>query len=131
MIVADAGVVLEALLSSGEYGRLARHRLGSTEIHAPELIDLEVLSALRRLAVQGEVTLPDALRVLGGLSRMRIYRHSHANFVRRIWELSDSITPYDAAYVAIAERADATLLTLDRKLAAAHGPRCRIELFRD
>ena len=62
---------------------------------------------------------------------MAITRHSHRQLLPRIWELRNSISAYDAAYVAIAERGDATLLTLDRRLAQAHGPRCRIEVLGD
>lgn len=47
----------------------------------------------------------------------------------RIWELRDNLTAYDAAYVALAEALDAPLLTGDRHLARASGPRCPIELL--
>jgi predicted nucleic acid-binding protein len=46
-----------------------------------------------------------------------------------IWELRDNLTVYDAAYVALAEAMQATLLTGDRRLAAASGPRCPIEIL--
>lgn len=131
MIVADAGVVLEALLDSGKYGNVARRRLASTEVHAPELLDLEVLSALRRLTARGEVGASNGEHVLRGLALASINRHPHAPFLRRAWELRNTITTYDAVYVAIAERANATLVTLDHKLAAAHGPRCHIEVLAD
>jgi predicted nucleic acid-binding protein len=45
----------------------------------------------------------------------------------RIWELHANLTPYDAAYVALAETIDATLVTADRRLSLAPGPRCTIE----
>ena len=37
-------------------------------------------------------------------------------------ELRDNLTIYDAAYMALAEAMDATLLTGDRRLARAPGP---------
>ena len=129
MIVADAGVVLETLLFLRDVGPMARHRLSATQVHAPELLDLEVTAALRKLVRRGETTLGHATDALDGLRRANITRHSHRLFLHRIWELRENISAYDAAYVAIAERADATLLTLDRRLAQAHGPRCRIEVL--
>ena len=42
----------------------------------------------------------------------------------RVWELHTTVTAYDAVYVALAEVLDAPLWTLDRRLAAAPGPRC-------
>ncbi len=131
MIVADAGVVLETLLFSRDIGPLARLRLAETRVHAPELLDLEVTAALRGLVRRGETTLAHATDALAGLRRARITRHSHRLLLPRIWELRDTVGAYDAAYVAIAERADATLLTLDRRLARAPGPRCRIEVLGD
>lgn len=52
-----------------------------------------------------------------------------APLLQRIWELRDNLTAYDAAYVALAERLDATLITCDGKLAGASGPRCAFELI--
>ena len=46
------------------------------------------------------------------------------------WELRDNLTVYDAAYVALAELLDVTLVTADGKLAKAAGPRCLIEVLR-
>jgi predicted nucleic acid-binding protein len=48
----------------------------------------------------------------------------------RIWELRDNVTPYDAAYVALAEALDAPLLTADARFAAAPGPRCEFRVLR-
>ena len=110
---------------------MARHRLAEARVHAPELLDLEVTTALRKLVRRGETTLGHAADALDGLRRANITRHSHRLFLPRIWELRDNISAYDAAYVAIAERANAPLLTLDRRLAEATGPRCRIEVLGD
>lgn len=43
-----------------------------------------------------------------------------------MWELRDKVTPYDAAYVALAERLDGSLITCDVKLDAASGTRCSL-----
>jgi predicted nucleic acid-binding protein len=49
--------------------------------------------------------------------------------MRRIWELRDNLTPHDAAYVALAEALDATLLTADARSSHAPGLRCEVELW--
>lgn len=129
MIVADAGVILEAIVFSGGVGPSARRRLARDDIHVPEVVDLEILSALRRLVRRGEISQTRAERGLTYLRSANLTRHSHKQYLPRIWELRDSVTPYDAAYVALAERAGAPLLTVDRRLAEAHGPRCQIEVL--
>lgn len=129
VIVADASVVVEVLLGSDEKGAAVRDRLAASDVHCPHLVDLEVAAALRRLVARKRVTADQARLALSALSRMSITRHSHTQYLPRIWELRDSVTAYDAAYVALAERAEAPLLTVDSRLAEANGPRCRIEVL--
>ena len=49
-----------------------------------------------------------------------------APLAQRVWSLRDVLTPYDAAYVALAEALDAPLLTADRSLARSRGHRATI-----
>ena len=55
-------------------------------------------------------------------------RYPTLPFMRRAWVLRASITAYDAAYVALAETLDCDLVTADRRLHQAHGPRCSVRL---
>ena len=55
---------------------------------------------------------------------LRIQMYPYAPFSVRVWELRDTVTPYDAWYVALAEFLEVPLATLDGKLAKAPGPRC-------
>lgn len=55
---------------------------------------------------------------------MRVLHWPHRRLAVRAWQLRDSVTYYDATYVALAELLDAPLVTLDRRLAQAPGPRC-------
>ncbi len=64
---------------------------------------------------------------LGDLADLELQRVSHRHLLERIWELHQNVTPYDAAYVALAETIDATLVTADRRLSQAPGSRCKIE----
>jgi predicted nucleic acid-binding protein len=77
----------------------------------------------------GRIAASDAETVLDGWERLAIDRVAHAPLVRRIWELREDLTASDAAFVAVAEVHGVALLTADRRLATAPGPRCAIELF--
>jgi len=57
--------------------------------------------------------------------------YPYAAVARRVWELRDNLTAYDAWYVALAEQLSAPLVTLDRRMATANGPRCQFRLPND
>jgi predicted nucleic acid-binding protein len=44
-----------------------------------------------------------------------------------MWELRNNMTAYDAAYVALAERLEAVLVTCDARLATASGPNFTVD----
>jgi len=96
---------------------------------APELVDLEILSALRGLVRAGKLQPAYARSALTELGRLSMSRHSHGVLLDRCWELRDNVNPYDAAYVALAERFDVELLTADVRLANASGPRCSVTVL--
>lgn len=121
MIVVDASVLVPALGDDGEDGRGARARLRGERLAAPEVVDLEVASALRRHVRAGLLDRERGLRALGDLARMPLARAPHRPLLARIWALGDALTHYDAAYVALAEALGVVLLTADRKLARAAG----------
>lgn len=98
-------------------------------MHAPHLLDLEVAQVLRRLALRGDISEERANVGLLTLFDLRVIRHSHVNLLPRIWQLRHNLSAYDAAYVALAELIDATLITRDSRLAAASGHSARVELF--
>jgi predicted nucleic acid-binding protein len=98
-------------------------------LHAPHLLDLETLQAIRRLTLAGEVSTGRAEAALIALLDLELTRHEHTPFMGRIWELRTAMTAYDAAYVALAEGLSAVLLTCDGKLARAHGHRANVELL--
>jgi predicted nucleic acid-binding protein len=77
----------------------------------------------------GRIAASDAETVLDVWERLAIDRVAHAPLVRRIWELRENLTASDAAFVAVAEVHGVALLTGDRRLATAPGPRCAIELI--
>ena len=128
MIVVDASVVLEVLLGTAA-GRRAEDRLFDRDaaLHAPHLLDIEVAQVLRRYSASGEIRPGRAEEALDDLADLPITRHAHLVLLPRIWQLRHNATAYDAAYLALAEALDATLLTSDARLARAAG-RTRVEL---
>jgi predicted nucleic acid-binding protein len=98
----------------------------NAQYYAPELIDLEYASTLRKLVARDEVTPEEAQRYLQEWAGNALIRCTHAMLLPRIWELRDNITPYDAAYVALAEILDLPLVTADLRLARAASAYCEV-----
>ncbi|NHN54271.1 type II toxin-antitoxin system VapC family toxin [Calidifontibacter sp. DB0510] len=128
MIVVDASALVVGLVSGGPDGHAVRQRLRGEVVAAPELVDLEVLSVLRRGVRSGAVDPRLAETAIRDLQTMPLERAPHRALTTRCWELRNNLTPYDACYVALAEALDAVLVTGDRRLAQAPGPRCVIEM---
>lgn len=129
MIVVDASLVFEYLTQGEGAGDIQRRFIQEgLLLQAPELLPVELLSALRgREAI---INSPEKIRAILELIRLLPVRlYPHRALVPRIWELRHNITPYDAAYVALAEVLDAPLLTRDRKLAKSKGHHARIEVI--
>ncbi len=129
MIVVDATVVVTALVDDGDDGDRVRARLRGERLCAPHLIDVEVLSAWRRLAASGALDPERVGLAMADLRDLRVERVGHVRLIDRCWELRHNLTIYDAAYVVLAEELRVDLLTADAKLAAAPGSRCRIEVL--
>lgn len=130
MLVVDASVLAVALGDDGPDGDRARDRLRGEDLAAPELLDLEVASVLRRQVGVGALDARRATLALADLVAIPIRRASHQRLLSRCWELRENLTIYDAAYVALAEALQVALLTGDnRRLARAPGPRCSIEVL--
>ncbi|HWC38211.1 MAG TPA: type II toxin-antitoxin system VapC family toxin [Acidimicrobiales bacterium] len=130
MIVVDASVVVTALADNGADGEELRSRLQADgDLHAPEVLDLEVAAVLRRLVVMERALGPRrASRALEDLADLPVERYSHRPLLGRVWALRHNLPAYDAAYVALAEALGAVLLTADRRLARCPGLRCELEL---
>jgi predicted nucleic acid-binding protein len=130
VIVLDASAVLELLLGSPaglEVG--ARLVDSSVALHARHLIDIEVAQVLRRYVREAQLTAAEAAEAVRDLRDLNLTRHAHEPLLDRIWDLRDDFSAYDAAYVALAEMLDASLLTCDRRLAHAPGMKKRAILI--
>lgn len=130
MIVVDASVLVGALADPETDGERARRRLlEASELNAPCHVDLEVLSALARAVRRRLIDSIRATSAVADLGRITLRRYPVSAFVDRAWALRDSVTLYDAAYVALAEVLGAPLVTFDRRLAGAPGLECTIEVL--
>ena len=125
MAVVDASVLVDALVSAGRPGELARAELrGRSVLEVPAIFAAEATSALRGLVRGGSLSTLRAATALEQIRTVRTIQYPFEPFAHRVWELRDSLTVYDAWYVAIAESLGAGLATLDRPLTRAPGPRC-------
>lgn len=129
MIVVDASVLSNALADHQLDGRVARKRLtGGGDLVAPDLVDAETVSVLRRRWLAGDLTARRFSAAVDDLEDLEITRFPTLPLMRRAYELRANVTPYDAAYVALAEQLNCTLVTADARLTGAPGIRCTIDL---
>lgn len=129
MMVVDASAVVEVLFQT-ERGLTIEERLfapGET-LHVPHLIDIEVAHVVRRAWLQGLVAEGRAEEALEDLAAWALIRYPHDLFLPRIWSLRHNVTAYDAAYIALAETLEVTLLTCDARLAASSAHNATIEI---
>jgi predicted nucleic acid-binding protein len=128
MLVVDASCVAEVVLA-GPDAEPVRERLErNPDQAAPHLVDAEVLSVIRRAHLRGELDRTAAHQAVDDLGSWPATRVDHRPLLERAWQLRDSLSAPDALYVALAEALSATLLTLDRRLARAKGPRCPVDV---
>jgi predicted nucleic acid-binding protein len=129
VIVADASAVLDGLLDAAAHDEIAACLSGTSEpLAAPDLLDVEVVSVLRRWEHRGEINTARAQQALQDLQILPIIRYPARALLDRVWKLRHNLTAYDAQYVALAQTLPARLLTTDERMAtAARG--VRVKLF--
>ena len=123
MLVVDASAVAELLLGRPAAPRVERHLLDhGFDLHAPHLLDVEVVSALRCVVATGAAAPARADAAIADFLDLPIERYPHEVLVSRIWQLRDNFSAYDATYIALAEsviEGGAPLLSADVRLARA------------
>ncbi len=129
MIVVDASVLAPALADDHSDGDAARTGLRGHALAAPDLIDLEVASVWRREVMAGQLEARRADLAVADLLALPLQRIPHRQLITRCWELRQNLTPYDAAYVALAELLDAVLVTGDKWLSRSPGLRCQVQVI--
>jgi predicted nucleic acid-binding protein len=129
VIVVDASCLLEVLLQTAAAPAVERRFIRAGGLHAPELLDLEVLQVLRRLVAARTISSDRADLAVGALERLALRRWSHSVIRRRTWALRANLSAYEAAYVALAERLRCALVTRDARLARSSGRQVRVEVI--
>jgi len=129
LIVIDASVLANALTDDGAIGRVARAELAQ-DVHwsGPEHVLVETFSAIRGRFLGRKIGDKRAHEALEALADAAIELLPTAPLLRRMWELRDNLSAYDAAYVAAAEAHECALLTADAPLTRGRSLRCEIRL---
>lgn len=127
MTVFDASVLVDALLVAGPAGDDARQVLRNHSLlHVPSIFTAEATSAVRSMRARGQVSLAQARGAVSSIKTVQTVQYPFEPFVDRVWELRDNLSVYDGWYVALAESLDTGLVTADRRLVEAPGPRCPV-----
>ncbi len=130
MIVVDASVIANVVGDDGLDGDVARARLrASSSVYAPDLVDVETVSVLRRRWFAGKLTDRRFRSAVDDLLALPISRYAVGPLMVRAYELRGNVTAYDACYIGLAEGLNCPLLTADGRLARAPGIRCDVELL--
>jgi predicted nucleic acid-binding protein len=123
-VVIDASTMVAALLNADAAGRWARDLASSGALVAPQLLAAEVASTLRRHVLTGALTATDGALALEEMSDLAVDLVPFDPLRSRVWALRETVSTYDAWYVATAEHLGVPLATVDRRLTRANGPRC-------
>jgi predicted nucleic acid-binding protein len=131
VIVIDASVLANVLADDGPDGEAARaHLRDAGELMAPDLVDVETVSVMRKRWLAKDLSARRFHTAIDDLEMLAVIRYPTRPLMRRAYELRSNVTPYDAAYVALAEGLACPLVTADERLASAPGPKCAIQVVR-
>lgn len=129
MIVVDAAVVVDILLAlpgTEEAAALMKQHA----LHAPALLDAEVVSVARGLTLGRHISAARADDLLTDYEDLPIEKWPFSDVLRRrAFELRDNVSAYDAAYVALAEGLACPLVTRDVRLARSVGHDVEIQVL--
>jgi predicted nucleic acid-binding protein len=128
VLVVDASAIVGVLVADAPPVALVE-RLRGRRLHAPHLVDVEFLHAIRRLVAGGRVGVDRAASARADFGALDLVRYPHGLLLDRMWDLCDNLTAYDAAFVALAERLGVPLVTCDAGLANPPGNSAEIELY--
>ena len=130
MIVLDASAVVDWLLRTSVGQRIEqRIYAGQDTLHTVHLLDVEFAQVLRRLVREGSLTARRAEEAIEDMAALRITRYAPVLLLQGIWRLRQNLSAYDAAYVALAEKLRAPLITRDKRIAGAPGHTAIVEVF--
>jgi predicted nucleic acid-binding protein len=119
VIVTDTSAIAELLLRRPRAGSVGVILAEHSEVHVPEHFHIEVMSALRRRLLHGDLSEVGAADALASLAALRSLSYPVRELIAPIWDMRANLSVYDAAYLALAQRLDVGLITLDGALAEA------------
>jgi predicted nucleic acid-binding protein len=125
--VCDASALVALLLDGGSDGRWASEALSGADLVAPSIAPFEAANIIRRHELAAIISADQAAQAHMDLVDLAIELWPYELLAARVWQLRANLSVYDAGYVAVAELTGATLVTLDRRIAAAPGPRCVVQ----
>jgi predicted nucleic acid-binding protein len=129
VIVIDCSAIVDALTAAGDADDL-RARMSGEDLHAPALLDFEVVTALQGLVLGNHLTPARAEDALTDFDDLTIERWPASDSLRRrAFQLRHNASAYDAAYIALAEALNCPMLTRDSRLQKAAGQHTRIEVL--
>jgi predicted nucleic acid-binding protein len=130
LIVVDASVLANAIADDETDGRVAREVLrAAKDLAAPDLVDVETMSALRKRWLAGALTEERFAAAIGDLEDLDLDRYPALPLIGRVFELRANLTTYDATYIALAEALGCELVTGDGRLAGAPGLGCPVTVL--
>lgn len=119
-VVIDASALVELLLRR-ERASAVLQAVGDTQMVAPDVINPEVLWALRRRERNGKLRADRARQAVEDLLDAPLRRFPTLPLLPAVWELRANVTSYDACYLALARDLHCALVTGDRRLSRAPG----------
>jgi predicted nucleic acid-binding protein len=128
ILVVDASVVLDLLARFKPQPLEELLWAHDTLLAAPELLDIEVLNALRKLDQKGAIPADRRAELPTLMRGLRIRKYRHDNLIDGIWALRNNVTAYDAAYVTLTRLLNAILITRDTRLARAPGLNIEVQM---
>lgn len=129
MLVVDASCLYEVLVGAGRAEAIRECLAADSDHGAPHLIDVEVLSVVRRDLRLGRLDPTAASQAIEDLRDWPGERFGHRSLLDRAWDLRANVRAGDAMYVALAEALGAPLITTDARLGNVHGLNCRVEVL--
>ncbi len=116
--VIDASAAVGYLLRT-HLGLQIAHLVEDAFLMAPELLDVEVLSVLRRAVLRKKLDENRARLALDDLGAWPIDRILHMALISHAWQHRHNVSAYDTMYVAVARTYAVPLLTADGPLTQA------------
>jgi predicted nucleic acid-binding protein len=129
LIVVDTSALVDAVLARPVKPALVSRLSDDGDLHAPHLIDVEVLHALRRLGLANAVHDSRLEDARGDIADISMTRYPMGPLTDRAWELRHQLTAYDAMFIALAEALEVPLITCDRRLSRVGDHHAQVEVF--